>query len=429
MTVSGTGFFSVSGGLRLTGAPAVGRNSAGRVTQNGGTVTVAGGLNMARTTATNTAARRGEYNLNGGVLNANQITQDAGTDTFGTFNFNGGTLKPTASSATFMQGLTTAQIKTGGAFVNTNGFDITIAQSLLTGGAGDGGLTKSGAGTLILAGANTYTGPTNVTAGRLALRGSLTGAISASSGSTLAPIGLASATGNIAVPAGAIFQVQLNGATAGTQYDRLTAGGSVTLGGTVNVITSANLAPGTTFTILSKTSAGAVSGTFAGLPNNATFAAGGYTFRISYTGGDGNDVVLTLLASQLEQWRYANFGSMLNTGAGADLTDANGDGEVNLVEFATAQNPNATTLTTTGLVNNGAVLEFTYTRSKAAVLDGIAFTVEWSDTLEAGIWSTTGIANQNPPPVAQNAETETLGILVPAGNGGKRFVHLKVTKP
>ena len=284
-------------------------------------------------------------------------------------------------------------------------------------------------GTLNLNGTHTYTGSTNVTAGRLALGGSLTSAISASSGSTLAPIGLASTTGNVAVPAGAIFQVQLNGATVGTRYDRLTAGGSGTLGGTLNVIPGSNLTPGTTFTILSKTSAGAVSGTFAGLANNATFTAGGETFGISYTGGDGNDVVVTLLGSQLEQWRYANFGSMLDTGAVADLTDANGEGEVNLIEFATAQNPNATTLATTGLVNNGAVLEFTYTRSKAAVLEGIVFTVEWSDTLEAGIWSTNGIANQNPPPVAQNAETETLKIPVPAGGGGKRFVRLKVAKP
>ena len=287
----------------------------------------------------------------------------------------------------------------------------------------------SATGTLNLNGAHTYTGPTNVTAGRLALGGSLTSAISASSGGTLAPIGLGSTTGNVAVPAGAIYQLRLNGATAGTRYDRLTAGGSGTLGGTLNVIPGPNLAPGATFTNLSKTSAGAVSGTFAGLANHANFAARGETFGISCTGGDGNDFVVTLLGGQLEQWRYANFGSMLDTGAVADLTDANGEGEVNLIEFATAQNPNATTLATTGLVNNGAVLEFTYTRSKAAVLDGIAFPVEWSDTLEAGSWRTTGIANQNPPPVAQNAETETLAILVPAGNGGKGFVRLTVAKP
>jgi hypothetical protein len=34
---------------------------------------------------------------------------------------------------------------------------------------------------------------------------------------------------------------------------------------------------------------------FAGLPEGATVTSGGDTFRISYTGGTGNDVVLTTL--------------------------------------------------------------------------------------------------------------------------------------
>ena len=38
-----------------------------------------------------------------------------------------------------------------------------------------------------------------------------------------------------------------------------------------------------------------MTGTFAGLAQNATFSAGGGTYQFSYTGGDGNDVVLTAL--------------------------------------------------------------------------------------------------------------------------------------
>ena len=41
----------------------------------------------------------------------------------------------------------------------------------------------------------------------------------------------------------------------------------------------------------------AINGTFDNLPEGATLDAGsGLTFRISYTGGDGNDVTLTLLS-------------------------------------------------------------------------------------------------------------------------------------
>ncbi len=415
VTVSGSGTFTVGGGLKLTGAPSAGRNAAGRVTQNGGTVTVAGGLNMARTTASNTAPRRGEYNLNGGVLNVNQITQDAAADTFGTFTFNGGTLKPTAASATFMQGLTTAQVKTDRALIDTNGFDITIAQPLLSGGAGDGGLTKSGAGTLTLSGSSTYTGATTIVAGKLALSGNLTSGITANGG-TLAAIGTPVTTGNLAIASGGRFEVRTN--------DTLTVGGSVTLAGNLDILAAPGLAAGTTFTILNKTSAGAVSGTFTSKPQGSVFAASGSYFAISYTGGDGNDVTLTTQTA-LDAWRFTHFGTTQNTGTAADLADGNGDGEVNLMEFATAQNPHAATLTQPALIKNGATLEFTYTRSLAALADATTFTVEWSDSLAAGSWSSAGVTEQI---LSDNGTVQTVNASVAAG-GGPRFLHLKISKP
>ena len=66
-----------------------------------------------------------------------------------------------------MQGLTAANVKDGGAIIDSNGFDVTIAQPLVAGGTG--GLTKNGAGTVTLSGANTYTGATTVNAGTLVL--------------------------------------------------------------------------------------------------------------------------------------------------------------------------------------------------------------------------------------------------------------------
>jgi autotransporter-associated beta strand protein len=133
--------------------------------------------------------------------------------------------------------------------------------------------------------------------------------------------------------------------------------------------------------------------------------------------------------SNQETWRQQYFGTAANLGNAADSFDFNGDGESNLYEFATNQDPSANTRVTPTMVRNGANLEFTYTRSKAAVADGLTFTVEWSDTLETGSWSTAGIPDQDPAPIAQDAETETLGIAVPSGTSGKRFVRLKVAKP
>jgi Dockerin type I domain len=50
---------------------------------------------------------------------------------------------------------------------------------------------------------------------------------------------------------------------------------------------------GNTFIILDNEGLDAVTGTFAGLAQGATVSAGGQSFTISYTGGSGNDVVLT----------------------------------------------------------------------------------------------------------------------------------------
>jgi autotransporter-associated beta strand protein len=107
-------------------------------------------------------------NLNGGTLTVGSFLKTSvGLDQTATINFNGGTLRPSASSAAFLPALTglAAQVQNGGANIDTNGFDATIAAALV--GVGSGGLTKNGAGTLTLTGANTYTGGTTVNAGTL----------------------------------------------------------------------------------------------------------------------------------------------------------------------------------------------------------------------------------------------------------------------
>lgn len=52
---------------------------------------------------------------------------------------------------------------------------------------------------------------------------------------------------------------------------------------------------GDVFIIIDQASDKAVSGTFKDLPEGATFSQNGITFKISYVGGDGNDVTLTVM--------------------------------------------------------------------------------------------------------------------------------------
>jgi autotransporter-associated beta strand protein len=74
------------------------------------------------------SAVAGTVNLLGGTLTANLIQRGGGT---ANFNFNGGTLKPSGSSTTFMQGLSGAYVYPGGGTIDNSGFNITIGQALL----------------------------------------------------------------------------------------------------------------------------------------------------------------------------------------------------------------------------------------------------------------------------------------------------------
>jgi outer membrane autotransporter protein len=178
-----------------------------------------------------------------------------------------------------------------------------IADGGTSGGTG-GSLVKVGNGMLILSGADTYTGPTNVNAGILNVNGSLASTVFVNSGGTLmgngfigglvvgpgatvAPgnsIGTLTVNGNVSFLPGSFYQVEAN---AAGQSDKIVASGAATLaGGTVQVLAENQAyARQTRYTIL--TANGGVTGTFAGVTSNLAFL----TPTLSY---DPNDVFLTL---------------------------------------------------------------------------------------------------------------------------------------
>lgn len=129
----------------------------------------------------------------------------------------------------------------------------------------------------------------------------------------------------------------------------------------------------------------------------------------------------------LSGWRLSTFGSAAASGPTEDLADPDGDGVVNLLEFATGQSPaSSNTLSTQVQPAAGATLEFYYPRSITALNAGTSFFVEWNDTLTSGTWSSSGVSQQV---ISSNGTTQQVRATLPAGTGGRRFVRLRVTPP
>jgi poly(beta-D-mannuronate) lyase len=177
-----TGILNLSGGtFNLPSSAFVGFRGSGTWNISGnGLMVVSTTMNMVRNSSDSLYAS-GTVNLNGGTLVINGESMGTQTGQTGAVNFNGGVLQAGASSESFLSPATSPAIfmttvKAGGAFINDGGFAISITTPLLhdstLGATADGGLTKSGAGTLTLTAANTYSGATTIGNGTLALSGS-----------------------------------------------------------------------------------------------------------------------------------------------------------------------------------------------------------------------------------------------------------------
>jgi autotransporter-associated beta strand protein len=105
-------------------------------------------------------------------------------------------------------------------------------------------------------------------------------------------------TGNFVMNDGATYAFELGGKTACTQYDQIKVTGTVQVGGTLNVSLYNGFKPvaGQKYVIISNDGTDALTSSFTDLSEGDTITLGDYKFTISYKGGDGNDVELTVTA-------------------------------------------------------------------------------------------------------------------------------------
>ena len=213
----------------------------------------------------------GALHLNGGTLTTGQVSKGDGA---GTVDFDGGTLQLSGDQASLFSGFEAGNVTlgAGNGTIDTQAFD--VATDVGLDGAGAGGLTKSGNGSLTLSAANTYEGATAVNAGSLYVEGSLStgnvtvadlatlggsgiinGEVTVQDGGTLAP---GSSPGiltvaNLVLEEGSTTAMEINGPGVGTQYDQIVVNDTATLNGGTLQLTFAEEEPvnGRSYTLIS----------------------------------------------------------------------------------------------------------------------------------------------------------------------------------
>lgn len=170
----------------------------GVVNQSGGTWT-----DTNKTMVGENAGGTGTFNLNGGTLATGRVETGAGT---GNLNLNGGVLKALRNETNFISANTTVNVQSGGAKIDTNGYNVTTGANLI----GSGSLEKQGSGTLTLSGNGNSVGNLSVSAGTLYVTGALasSGTITVSgSGSIGSGDAGSGITGNVTIAAGGTLDI------------------------------------------------------------------------------------------------------------------------------------------------------------------------------------------------------------------------------
>jgi hypothetical protein len=258
----------------------------------------------------NGTATSGGYAITGNSMTSGNIA-DNSTNSFGDTISNNIALNSDANV-----GGTTSVITLSGSLTTTH--NLNLANVTLSGAVtGTGSTVTIGSGVdFTNAGTVTFSGTITVN-GELTVDGPFTGAVTVSSGGTLKGSG-GTISGPIVVNSGGTiapghspgclqtgsltvngtYQAEIGGTTACTDYDQITATSTADIANATlrtSLVNGFTPASGQTFTIINNTGSSPITGTFSGLAEGATFNVSGYTFKISYAGGDGNDAVLTVV--------------------------------------------------------------------------------------------------------------------------------------
>jgi hypothetical protein len=318
----GSGSFTVTAvGITQSGAITQ-ASSAGAVTFNAGAGVIT--LTNASNDFTGSVSLNNSGNNNVSVQDNTDLPMGLSNVGSGTLSLNAGSigsiqLSSNVSSFNGVQNYNSPIVLTANVDINAGTGDINLPDAI----SGSFSLTPitSAPGITTISGVNTNT-TTNVTTGVVQINNSTPQTTNfVVSGGTLkgtGAIGNLTATGtgiiapgnspgrvtttNLSLSSTNTLQIEITGASAtpvaGTDYDQIvvSSGGTVTLGGaTLTLSTTYTGNAGTVFTIIDNQGSISISGTFNGLSEGSVISANGRAYQISYVGGTGNDVTLSVL--------------------------------------------------------------------------------------------------------------------------------------
>jgi autotransporter-associated beta strand protein len=271
-------------------------------------------------------------------------------------------------------------------------------------------IIKTGNGRLVLTGACTHTGSTQVQSGSLVVNGSLANTpVNVSTGATLAGIGTLS--GNLTLAAGSKLGLAVTpSVTRGPSI-----GGNVTLQGAVTVTAEdlgGTLAAGT-YPLLQH------SGTISSNPQFVWSPPPGSPLTATFSvQANRIDIILTDPRPGLTIWSEQRYGASADSDLITPLADPDGNGVSNLMEYAlglsSAEASSSLVLPQPAL--NAGRLVLTFQRIADPLL---TYTVEAGNTPDAmlPIWSSTGSSNTSGSITVQDTVVSQ----------ARRFMRLKVT--
>jgi autotransporter-associated beta strand protein len=385
INISGTGTINMLGNSALVLGQYYGTPTT--INQTGGLIRFAsgntGGVQISGESAD-------VYNLSGGTLSVPKFTfvGQALNNSYGPTNptlyFNGGILQTSAASTAVFPadvfvtangtqnagGITGASahfstvVSAGGAIIDTDGNAVTLTNNMAhdtthLGSSPDGGLTLNDSaatpGVLTLNAANSYTGPTTITRGTLAL--GPTGSIISS------PTIYVGANGNFNVsaqsgysPASSQFLTGVGTVTGLASFSSgYITGGTNGSAGTLTFNTPLTLAGGTSLFDLASTSAG---------PNDLLVASGG----LNVSGGSVIDAVFATTPTSTQTYVLYNYsGTTLSAGAKSllSLSTAGSAGGITVHNLGLSYNTNQILLTFTPGAGSAATLTWASTSSNS----------------------------------------------------------------